>query len=109
MLTENLVHIWQIDLDPTPSHSDLLRSVLTGDDLCRAGKISDPSVRSRFEVAHGAARLILGRYLVMPPTLLSWQTGPWGKPTIAGHEHTLRFSLSRSAGIALLAVTDPVT
>lgn len=60
MLTENFVHIWQIDVDPPPSHSDMLQSMSTGDDPCRAGQISDPTARSRFEVERAAAHLILG-------------------------------------------------
>jgi 4'-phosphopantetheinyl transferase len=60
--------------------------------------------RRRFIVAHGALRLILAGCLDVPPEELRLERGRHGKPRLAGSSD-LRFSLSHSGELALVAVT----
>ncbi|MEU6477896.1 4'-phosphopantetheinyl transferase superfamily protein [Streptomyces sp. NPDC047017] len=102
------VRVWQIDLDDAMRRSAApLRAALSPEERLRAARMPDPVLRSRFEAARGAARHILGRCLGRPPARLTWHTGRWGKPRIAGSEGIVRFNLSHSGGHALLAVTGP--
>ena len=63
--------------------------------------------RDRFVASHGAARVILARYLETEPGLVRFMTGPNGKPALAGSSASfdLRFNLSHSGNLALVAVT----
>ncbi|TLQ47869.1 4'-phosphopantetheinyl transferase family protein [Streptomyces marianii] len=102
------VGVWQIDLDDVMQRSAApIRAALSPEERLRSALMPDPVLRSRFEAARGAARHILGQCLGRPPARLTWHTGRWGKPRIAGHEDTMRFNLSHSGGHALLAVTGP--
>ncbi|WP_327322111.1 4'-phosphopantetheinyl transferase superfamily protein [Streptomyces sp. NBC_01210] len=102
------VHVWQLDLDAATARAgSRLRAALSEEERSRSVRITDPVLRSRFETARAAARRVLGRYLAEDAARLIWRTGRWGKPYIAGHESALRFSLSHSGGVALLAVTGP--
>ena len=102
------VHVWRIDLDDAMRRSAApLRAALSPEERLRSARMPDPVLRGRFEAARGATRRILGQCLGRPPARLTWHTGPWGKPRIAGHEDTVRFNLSHCAGHALLAVTGP--
>jgi 4'-phosphopantetheinyl transferase len=61
--------------------------------------------RRRFTIAHGAARLIIGHRLGVPPGQIRWRRGPHGKPEVAWPATDLRVSLSHSGDLAALAMT----
>ena len=54
------------------------------------------------EEARRALRELLGAYLDAPPEAIALVAGPLGKPELA--DAALRFNLSHSAGLALVAV-----
>jgi len=97
------VHLWRIDLDGAPSEAPA--DVLDHTERTRCAALAQPRSRLRFAAAHGAMRVVLGRYLSVRPAALVLDYGRWGKPGLAERASGLRFSLSHSGSVALLAVT----
>jgi 4'-phosphopantetheinyl transferase len=105
-VTPDIVEVWLIRSDlPDPVLADL-ETLLDDTERQRAGALLDLADRGRFVAAHGAARLLIGRRLGVPPALLSWRYGPHGKPELAPPWTGAHVSLSRSGGLAALAMTD---
>nr|MDT0656952.1 4'-phosphopantetheinyl transferase superfamily protein [Micromonospora sp. DSM 115978] len=97
-------HVWVIHLDVSARCAAALRRrALPAGELTRLTRIDHPGARHRFAVTRGVARVLLGRYLGRDPRSLRWTAGRWGKPELA--EGGLRFSVSHSGDLGLLAVT----
>jgi 4'-phosphopantetheinyl transferase len=103
MLGPDLVHVWQIGLDPSPALVRVLTGVLDDAERSRLAGYRSGQLRRRLLVARGAVRIILGGYLSIPPDRVRIETGRWGKPELA--DRRLRFNVSHSGRLALLAVT----
>ncbi len=78
------------------------RSVLSPDECERAGRFRFERDRALFSVSHMGKRLILARYLGVPPREIAFQSGGRGKPFLASG--ALQFNLSHSRGVVLMAV-----
>jgi 4'-phosphopantetheinyl transferase len=94
------VHVWSADLDRLPGA--LLREPLSTDERERGRRFHFERDRRRFVTARGLLRRLLGHYLGLDPSRLRFGYGPRGKPFLAG-EDELRFNVSHSGGLALLA------
>jgi 4'-phosphopantetheinyl transferase len=81
---------------------------LSDDERARARRFVFDRDRSRFTVARGVLRNILGRYLQRPPSSIRFGYGPHGKPHLEAPPNqllpTLRFNVSHSADLVLIAV-----
>ena len=95
------VHLWRAPLDPTPE----LSATLSPAEWVRAERFHFARDRERFIATRGLLRTILGEYLDTEPGELRFRTGPHGKPELADTDSSLRFNLSHSDGLMLLAVT----
>jgi 4'-phosphopantetheinyl transferase len=106
-LSSAQVHVWRVSLEPDASGVEQLQRNLSADELQRAARFHFPRDRRRFIVARGALRDILGRYLGMPPSDLDFCYSSYGKPALAHApgEEWLRFNVSHSHELALVAVT----
>jgi 4'-phosphopantetheinyl transferase len=93
------VHVWRVAL--RPSHGQV--SYLSDDELSRAHTYFYAEDRERFLAARQLLREILGWYLAVPPSKVAFTYGAHGKPALADHRH-LRFNLSHTADVALIAV-----
>lgn len=102
-LESGAVHVWRVSLDQPDERLDRFRRTLEPDELNRASRFHFDKHRRHFIVARGFLRSIVGRYLEMQPEALRFSYGPYGKPALAS-EHVLRFNLSHSHEVALLAV-----
>jgi 4'-phosphopantetheinyl transferase len=104
-LTE--VDAWLIDLDaPADTAPASARDLLAPLERERASSYLRAQDGARFAASRGWLRVILGRYLEVEPAGLPFAAGPGGRPVLAGeYEELLHFSLSRSAGRALIAVS----
>jgi 4'-phosphopantetheinyl transferase len=101
------VHLWRADLDAV-GDADLVRltGLLTDEERARAASFVLPPDRRRFTVARAALRDVLARYLPIPPADVTLGRTAAGRPTLTGATAgALGFSVSRSAAMALVAVT----
>ena len=97
------VDVWRIPLDGSATgDADLLSAA----ERERAGRFRAEMDRDRFVRSHVALRRILGQYAATGPSDLVFGAGEHGKPFIESPTaaRALRFSLSHSGELALLAV-----
>lgn len=94
------VHLWLASLDGWPAGEHL---PLITDEWLRAESFHQALDRQRFVASRAALRLILGGYVPAPAGSLRFLRNHYGKPTLAGS--LLRFNLSHSEGLMLLAIT----
>ena len=85
--------------------TDRLPAALAPDVLARADRFAFPHDRRRYVAAHGALRAILGGYLNTTPAGVPIRYTPQGKPYLAPPSSDIRFNLSHSGELALIAVT----
>jgi 4'-phosphopantetheinyl transferase len=82
-----------------------LARLLGAEERARAERFHFARDRDRYVASHGMLRSVLGRYAGQPGPALRFAAGPHGKPALAlpaGSD--LRFNLSHSGDLALLAV-----
>jgi phosphopantetheinyl transferase len=95
------LHVWRADLDS--------RSWPAADDLPsaerdRAAAILRAGARRRWLASRWALRGVLAHYLGEQPAAIELRFGDRGKPMLAAVGAPLRFNLSHSAELALIAV-----
>jgi hypothetical protein len=98
------VHVWRawLDREGWPE-----QSALPIEERQRAKAIQIDGRRRRWVAARWALRMALSRYIDTPPADLRLEVGDRGKPWISGRPE-LRFNLTHSAELALIAVTSAV-
>jgi 4'-phosphopantetheinyl transferase len=102
-VTPGEVHAWLIDLDLP---SDDAGTALGPAEVARAGSYVSPRDGARYAASRAWLRVLLGRYLDADPGRLLFERDSSGRPALAGeHVGLLYFSLSRSAGRCLVAVS----
>lgn len=99
-LGHGVLHAWLIDLD-APGAATAAR--LDPAERARATSFLRPQDGARFAASHTALRLVLARYVAGEPDDLEFRVGPHGQPRLAADGP--RFSLARSGGLALIAVS----
>src|SRR5258708_1498839 len=95
------VHVIAASLDELPLAAG--RAWLSTGEAARAGRLHFPWDRHRFAAGRGLLRGLLGRYLGLDPAELRFVYGPRGKPGLGAEARDLRFNVSHSGGLALLA------
>jgi 4'-phosphopantetheinyl transferase len=107
-LPENQVQVWQAALPRTEGEAASFLPLLSADEAERASRFLVPRARAAFAGARGILRLLLGRYLDVPPQELRFCYSAQGKPALEGAP--LSFNLSHSQGLALYAFSllEPV-
>ncbi len=100
------VQVWRIYLDLPASEIDDMKGVLSAEEKTRAGRFVFDKHRARFIAGRASLRRILGRYLGRAPERLEFGYGHRGKPYLKNDPpgNPLRFNLSHSSELALLAV-----
>lgn len=106
-LQSDEVHVWRAVLDVPESQVRSLWYTLTAEERQRAERYIFEQDRTRFVVARGLLRVLLGGYLRQDPPHLCFTYGPHGKPALATDtgRAALRFNVSHSHGLALYAIT----
>jgi 4'-phosphopantetheinyl transferase len=102
-LTTGEVHVWRISLEQDRSRLQKFQRMLEQPELERASRFHFEKHQRHFVVGRGFLREVLGRYLAKDPGGLRFVYGAYGKPSLAG-EQGLRFNMSHSNEVALLAV-----
>ncbi|HMJ72247.1 MAG TPA: hypothetical protein VK471_02655 [Solirubrobacterales bacterium] len=95
------LHVWQARLDSGKwPNADALPAV----ERDRAARLHRPEARRRWVASRWALRGVLGRYLEREPPEIELRFGSRGKPMLAASDTPLRFNLSHSGELALIAV-----
>jgi 4'-phosphopantetheinyl transferase len=98
--------VWRIDLSGARHDVPRLATVLSDDELVRAGRFRFERHRRRFIVRRAALRSILSTYVGVPPRDIAYRTGTWGKLELReASARSLSFNSSHSEDWALIAVT----
>ncbi len=102
------VHLWRVDLDPSRSSPETLKRILTPEECRRAERYHFERDQKRFIIGRGMLRTILGAYLSLAPEKVPIQYTDKGKPFLGkgSNPKELRFNLSHSKDLALLAVSQ---
>ncbi len=95
------VDVWRASLAALPD----LQAVLSPDELDRAARFRFEKDSRHFVAARGWLRTVLARYLDRLPADLRFDYDARGKPVVLSAGCDLRFNLSHSHDLALLAVT----
>lgn len=101
------VHCWCVKLDMPPARCARLYATLADDERERSERLRSERDRRRFIVARGALRDVLARYVDTEPDQIRFAYNAFGKPELGpdiGSPGRLRFNLSHSADLALIAV-----
>lgn len=105
-LNEQEVHVWRIALNQPQAIVQRLRTALAPDENGRVHRFHFQRDKTHFIVAHGLLRLILSHYIGEEPGQLRFEYSQHGKPFLSrGNADQLRFNLSHSHDLALLAIT----
>ena len=101
------VHVWRIGLTQPIEVTQRYRKLMAANEIERADRFYFDKDRNRFTVARGVLRQLLGTYLTLDPREVGFIYGPQGKPDLADPQSSsgIRFNLSHSGEIGLLAVT----
>src|SRR5262245_337150 len=98
------VHVWSMSIDVGSDAVPGLMALLSPPEQERAQRYVIDSVRQRFVAARAALRMLVGRYLDLPPGFVQFAYGVSGKPHLPGpFGARLHFNLSHSHGLALFA------
>ncbi len=96
------IYVWRVDLADPAANPDELKNLLAENERSRALEFKFLRDSRRFTVARAALRHILATVLNTEPHSLQLSTGSYGKPGLANG--SLRFNLSHSGDLALIAV-----
>lgn len=97
--------LWLFDLDEPSADKPELTGCLSQQELERAGRLRQPLHGRRNRVARAMLRHLLAQMTKGQAAELTWQSGPHGKPHLAGHPALVHFNLSHSGAWALLATS----
>lgn len=99
-----VIDVWNWPLATDGAQREQLPRLLSPDEQGRADRFVDASSRAEFIVARSGMRRILADYVGLRPQELIFEHNTAGKPSLAKIANCPHFSLSHSAGIAVLAV-----
>ncbi len=102
------VHVWRMRLGSSDYQAGEMQSKLSTEEKHRAAKFQSSDDRTRYITAHYYTREILSKYLGQPPEKIRFAYNQYSKPELEEDTNApgLRFNLSHSAEIALLAVAN---
>jgi 4'-phosphopantetheinyl transferase len=102
------IDVWRVCLDDDPPSDQGSFEMLSPDEVARAASFHFDLDRSRFVRCRSVMRILLSRYLATSPGKIRFRYGNNGKPELADlqRSHPLRFSVSHSEHLALIAVTS---
>lgn len=96
--------VWKVALDGSGLRIAHARSLLSADERDRASQYRSTHRRRMFIVTRAALRVILGQETGIAPHALRFAYGAYGKPSLEGHDCEVRFNVSHSGSLALVAV-----
>ena len=105
VLSDNQVHVWRISISQHIKLLSHFETLLSPDEIRRAGKYKQQKDTHRFIVSRAAQRIILGCYINMSPAQLQFVLGDNKKPYLLNQKgKVLHYNLSHAADWIMLAV-----
>lgn len=105
-IDHNEVHLWRASTRLPPAAASGLEGFLSNDELAKARRYRHDTDRVRYLASHAVSRLVLSRYVGIPPSSLTFSSGPQGKPTLECDSNSpIFFNLSHSGDLTLLAIS----
>jgi len=98
------IHIWEFPLTTMDSELGTYATLLSEDERTRASRFRFERDARRFTVARASMRSILGGYTGWAARDLRFNYSQYGKPSFANVPTDIRFNVSHSADLAMLAV-----
>lgn len=95
------MHVWCADLEPAADQQAALQKTLTTFEVERANRFRFSRHKRRYIAGRGILRVLLGRYLNVPPLSVEIAYSEHDKPFLPAKK--IQFNLSHSKGIALYA------
>jgi 4'-phosphopantetheinyl transferase len=104
-LTVEEVHVWQAGLDIAGARLAALSALLSVEEHARAARFHQDVHRRRYLAGRGILRLLLSRYMDIPPEALCFKSGPGGKPELSAecNPEELQFNRTDSEAWGLYA------
>jgi 4'-phosphopantetheinyl transferase len=101
------VHVWYASVSALAPDEERLHGLLDADERARAARFYFAPDRTRYVVAHGVLRTLLGGYTDTSPGALRFTAGAYGKPAIdaSSARGMVAFNMSHSADAVVIAVT----
>jgi 4'-phosphopantetheinyl transferase len=104
LLLPGEVQLWRFPLATAGVALSVLKSLLSPDELQRAGRLLDAQKAQAFIVGRGRLRQILAAYRQCDPAAIAFSYGGDGKPALPPSS-PLHFNLSHSGAWAVLALS----
>ncbi len=98
------IHLWRANLTER-DRVQKCKEVLSSDELIRASRFAFDEDRTHFIISHAALRTLLARYVGGEARELEFSIGEHGKPSLKQTFTDVRFNLSHTDGLALIAVS----
>lgn len=104
-LSDSDIHVWCASLSASSQELSHYRSLLSQNEVERAGRFVFEKDRDHYIVGRGLLRIILGSYLNLKPAQLEFVYGQHGKPALKPGltDKVLEFNLSHSKDQVLYA------
>ncbi len=102
-LPPGAIHVWLAHLEDAHGAPSLSASVMSAGEQARARRFVFDRDRRRFSAARVFLRRLLAWYVGSDPADLRFDTGPHGKPSLAGGRP--EFNLSHSGDVAVVAIS----
>ncbi len=103
------LHLWRIQAGPAGADPAALWPLLSPAEHARARRMVTQTLQDRYARVHGYLRLILSLYTREMPERIVFTTSGQGKPSLlqppGAPPHRLRFNLTGSYDLALVAIT----
>jgi 4'-phosphopantetheinyl transferase len=103
ILEKDEAHLWYFDLDNAKKEHDLIKSLLSQDELNRAASFHFEKDRKRYICARGILRLLISVYTGINPAKIKFCYSEFGKPELEKeiYENTIQFNLAHSENAAV--------
>jgi 4'-phosphopantetheinyl transferase len=101
--TENYVDIWKICVK---DYQQIPQNILNKDEVLKASRFLHDKDRASFLVRRTALRILLNRYTDIPASKIEFIVGKNKKPELRSDSNKIRFNVSHSGELILIAISD---
>ncbi|HQS50272.1 MAG TPA: 4'-phosphopantetheinyl transferase superfamily protein [Daejeonella sp.] len=100
---EKQVDIWKVSVQ---DYNLIPENILSKDELLKAARFLHSKDRASFVSRRAALRILLSRYTDISPSRIEFIAGKNKKPELRSELNTIRFNVSHSSELILIAISD---